>query len=119
MKKILPFLVFFPLYLFSQQGKTVKPRARDLGVILSGIPGKNNSITDVPGVLVGYTTKIEGVGKLVVGKGPIRTGVTVVLPKGKTDAPYPAAWFSINGDGELTGTTYVNDFGLGYGAIGI
>jgi D-aminopeptidase len=96
-----------------------KSRARALGVPFNGTPGQLNAITDVKGVLVGYKTKIEGSGKLNIGKGPVRTGVTVVLPKGKTGEGYAAAWFSINGDGELTGTTYVNDFGTGYGPIGI
>lgn len=96
-----------------------KPRARDLGVPLEGTPGKNNAITDVPGIEVGYKTIIEGNGKLESGKGPVRTGVTVILPKGKTAKNYPAAWFSLNGDGEMTGLANIEDFGLGYGPIGI
>ncbi len=96
-----------------------KPRARDLGIPFDGTPGKFNSITDVSGVEVGYKTLISGSGKLVYGKGPVRTGVTVVLPKGKTDSFYPAAWFSLNGDGEMTGIPYIEDYGMGYGAIGI
>ena len=94
-------------------------RARDLGISFDGIPGKFNAITDVPGVLVGYKTLISGSGKLVEGKGPVRTGVTVILPKGKTNDGYPAAWFSLNGDGEMTGLPYIEDYGMGYGAIGI
>lgn len=96
-----------------------KPRARDLGVPFEGTPGKNNAITDVPGIEVGYQTIIEGTGKLEPGKGPVRTGVTVILPKGKTPKSYPAAWFSLNGDGEMTGIPNIEDYGLGYGPIGI
>ncbi|HSD15484.1 MAG TPA: P1 family peptidase [Flavobacterium sp.] len=96
-----------------------KPRARDLGVPFEGTPGKNNAITDVPGIEVGYKTLIEGEGKLEPGKGPVRTGVTVILPKGKTAKSYPAAWYSLNGDGEMTGLTYIEDYGKSYGPIGI
>ncbi len=99
----------------SQEGE----RARDLGIPFEGQPGKYNSITDVPGVLVGYRTLISGSGKLEVGNGPVRTGVTVILPKGRSDRSYPAAWFSGNGDGEMTGLPSIEDFGLGYGPIGI
>lgn len=96
-----------------------KPRARDLGIPFDGTTGKNNAITDVPGIEVGYKTIIEGNGKLEPGKGPIRTGVTVILPKGKTANSYPIAWYNLNGDGEMTGIANVEDYGLGYGAIGI
>jgi D-aminopeptidase len=102
---------------FSQP--TSKPRARDLGFPLNGVPGKFNAITDVPGVLVGYTTRIEGSGKWALGKGPIRTGVTVVLPTGKTDRSYPAGYFIFNGDGEMTGIPYIHDYGTGFGPVGI
>jgi len=90
-----------------------KPRARDLGVPFDGIPGPNNAITDVKGVEVGHTTLISGSGKLVVGKGPVRTGVTAIHPRGKTsnDAVF-AAWFTLNGNGEMTGTTWVEDSGF-------
>jgi D-aminopeptidase len=94
-------------------------RARDLGIPFDGTPGKYNAITDVPGLEVGYKTLISGVGKLEYGVGPVRTGVTVILPKGKTNAGYPAAWFSENGDGEMTGLPYIEDYGTGYGPIGI
>jgi D-aminopeptidase len=94
-------------------------RARDLGIPFNGTPGRLNAITDVPGVEVGYKTLIEGSGKLEYGKGPVRTGVTVILPKGKTDSGYPAAWFSLNGDGEMTGIPPIEDYGIGYGPIGI
>jgi D-aminopeptidase len=94
-------------------------RARDLGIPFDGTPGKYNSITDVQGIEVGYKTLIKGKGKLEYGKGPVRTGVTVILPKGKTNLGYPAAWFSLNGDGEMTGIPSIEDYGLGYGPIGI
>ncbi len=96
-----------------------KPRARDLGIPFDGTPGRYNAITDVPGIEVGYKTLISGSGKLEYGKGPVRTGVTVILPKGKSDESYPAAWFSLNGDGEMTGLPYVEDYGTGSGPIGI
>lgn len=90
-----------------------KPRARDLGVPLDGTPGPLNAITDVAGVEVGMTTLIAGSGKLVVGKGPIRTGVTAILPRGKqATAPVYAAWFTLNGNGEMTGTTWVEESGF-------
>ena len=90
-----------------------KPRARDLGVPFDGTPGVNNAITDVKGVEVGDTTLISGEGKLVVGKGPVRTGVTAILPRGKknNDAVF-AGWFTLNGNGEMTGTTWVEDSGF-------
>src|ERR1700721_3702538 len=90
-----------------------KPRARDLGVPFDGTPGANNAITDVKGVEVGHTTLISGDGKLVVGKGPIRPGVTAIHPRGKgsNDAVF-AAWFTLNGNGEMTGTTWVDDSGF-------
>jgi D-aminopeptidase len=99
--------------------KDTSTRARDLGISFEGITGKNNSITDVSNIEVGYKTLIEGSGNLVRGKGPVRTGVTVILPQGKTDKSYAAAWFSLNGDGEMTGLPYIEDYGIGYGPIGI
>jgi len=92
--------------------QTAKPRARDLGIPFDGTPGKYNAITDVAGVEVGYKTLIEGSGKLVVGKGPVRTGVTAIFPKGKgsLDRVF-AAWFTLNGNGEMTGTTWVDESG--------
>jgi D-aminopeptidase len=95
-----------------------KPRARDLGVPFDGTPGANNAITDVKSVEVGHTTLISGSGKLKVGEGPVRTGVTAVLPRGKAshDAVF-GAWFTLNGNGEMTGTTWVEDSGFIDGPI--
>ena len=96
-----------------------KPRARDLGVSFSGEPGPLNAITDVAGVEVGHVTLIEGTGKLKVGTGPVRTGVTAILPRGK-EAPFNpvfAAWFPLNGNGEMTGTAWVEEGGLMYGPV--
>jgi len=90
-----------------------KPRARDLGVPFDGNPGPLNAITDVKGVEVGYTTIISGEGPLKVGVGPVRTGVTAILPRGKEsrDAVF-AGWFSLNGNGEMTGSHWVEDSGF-------
>jgi L-aminopeptidase/D-esterase-like protein len=95
-------------------------RARDLGVPFEGTPGKFNAITDVPGVEVGQITLIRGSGVTRVGQGPVRTGVTVVLPLGKgSDAPVNAGFFNLNGNGEMTAQSYLQDFGIAYGPIGI
>lgn len=90
-----------------------KPRARDLGVPFDGNPGRFNAITDVAGVEVGHTTLISGSGALKVGVGPVRTGVTAILPRGKNskDSVF-AGWFTLNGNGEMTGTTWVEDSGF-------
>ena len=103
------------------QSDSTKPvRARDLGVPFDGTPGTFNAITDVPGVEVGATTLIRGNGPLKVGEGPVRTGVTAILPRGKNDThPTYAGWFSLNGNGEMTGTTWVEESGLLEGPIGI
>jgi len=93
-------------------------RARDLGVPFEGTPGPRNAITDVPGVEVGQTTLISGDGKLVPGKGPVRTGVTVVLPRGKASSdPVFAGWYALNGNGEMTGTTWLREGGFLEGAV--
>jgi D-aminopeptidase len=90
-----------------------KPRARELGVPFDGTPGLYNAITDVKGVEVGHTTLISGSGKLKVGEGPVRTGVTAVLPRGKGSRdPVFGAWFTLNGNGEMTGTTWLEDSGF-------
>ena len=94
-------------------------RARALGIPFDGTTGTLNAITDVAGVEVGYTTLIIGEGKLDVGKGPIRTGVTVILPRGKTDDPVYAGVFSLNGNGEMTGTAWVEEGGFLEGPIAI
>ena len=90
-----------------------KDRARDLGIPFEGIPALLNSITDVQGVEVGQTTLISGEGKLKVGAGPVRTGVTAVLPRGnQSNDPTFAGWFTLNGNGEMTGTTWVEESGF-------
>ena len=94
-------------------------RARDIGIPFDGIPGEFNAITDVDGVLVGHTTLISGEGRLEVGKGPIRTGVTMILPRGKTHDPVFAGWYTLNGNGEMTGTTWVEESGFLESPIGI
>lgn len=95
-----------------------KSRARDLGIPFEGATGKHNAITDVLGVEVGHTTLISGSGRLVVGKGPVRTGVTAILPRGKKSFdPVFAAWFPLNGNGEMTGTTWIRESGFLEGPI--
>lgn len=88
-------------------------RARDLGIPFTGTPGRFNAITDVAGVEVGYTTLIEGSGKLEVGKGPVRTGVTAVFPRGRnnSDSVFAGTW-DLNGNGEMTGTHWVTESGF-------
>jgi D-aminopeptidase len=102
-----------------QKTNVSKPRARDLGVPFDGTPGPLNAITDVAGVKVGHTTLISGEGKLQVGKGPVRTGVTAVLPRGSESMSNPvfAAWFTENGNGEMTGTTWVEESGFLEGPV--
>jgi D-aminopeptidase len=110
-------LLVFSLLFSTALSAQTKPRARDLGVPFDGTPGKYNAITDVKGVEVGHTTLISGEGKLIVGKGPVRTGVTAIRPRGNsTDAVF-AAWFTLNGNGEMTGTTWVEDSGFLDGPI--
>jgi D-aminopeptidase len=89
-----------------------RARARDLGIPLEGTPGHYDAITDVSGVEVGATTLIRGAGRLVVGRGPVRTGVTAILPRGRTgsDSVF-AGWFTLNGNGEMTGTAWVTESG--------
>ncbi|TPM41852.1 P1 family peptidase [Mesorhizobium sp. B2-3-4] len=92
---------------------TGKPRARDLGIPLPGTPGPNSAITDVEGVLVGYSTLIEGAGKLTVGQGPVRTGVTAILPLGRegVGVACAAGYHSFNGNGEMTGASWIEEAG--------
>jgi len=111
----LVFSVFFMavLALPASSAAQAKPRARDLGVPFDGTPGRFNAITDVKGVEVGHITLISGSGKLKVGEGPVRTGVTAVLPRGKDSLdPVFGAWFTLNGNGEMTGTTWLEDSGF-------
>jgi L-aminopeptidase/D-esterase-like protein len=90
-----------------------KPRARDLGIPFEGTPGPLNAITDVAGVEVGHVTLITGSGKLEPGKGPVRTGITSIFPTGnESNRRVFAAWFTLNGNGEMTGTTWLRESGL-------
>jgi len=108
------------LSLFASVAAGQKPRARELGIPIDGTPGTNDAITDVPGVEVGHTTLISGSGKLVVGTGPVRTGVTVIHPRGKSSIdPVFGAWFTLNGNGEMTGTTWLQESGILEGPIAI
>ncbi|HLF44834.1 MAG TPA: P1 family peptidase [Chitinophagaceae bacterium] len=104
--------IFFQFSLCAQ-----KPRARDLGIPFDGMPGKFNAITDVKGVEVGYSTIISGEGKNIRGKGPVRTGVTAILPRGRNNNPVFANWYSLNGNGEMTGTTWVTESGFLEGPV--
>ncbi len=90
-----------------------RPRARGLGLDLPGRPGPYGAITDVPGVEVGAVTLVSGDGPLVPGQGPVRTGVTAILPRGRdgVGVPCAAGWFSLNGNGEMTGTTWIDEVG--------
>ena len=105
--KLLCLLVFLQSNVFAQ-----KPRARDIGIPFDGITGKFNAITDVKGVEVGYSTIISGQGKNIRGKGPVRTGVTAILPRGRNNNPVFANWYSLNGNGEMTGTTWITESGF-------
>jgi D-aminopeptidase len=119
----LPVILLYTLSAVSlamaQSNPPTKPRARDLGVPFDGTPGPFNAITDVSGVTIGHTTLISGEGKLQVGKGPVRTGVTAVLPRGKDSMNNPvfAGWWSLNGNGEMTGTTWVEESGFLEGPV--
>jgi len=97
----------------------VSVRARDLGVPFDGTPGQFNAITDVAGVEVGYTTISRGEGKLVAGKGPVRTGVTAIIPRGhdSLNDPVYAGMFSLNGNGEMTGTHWIEESGFLEGPV--
>ncbi len=93
-------------------------RGRELGIPFEGATGPLNAITDVGGVEVGHRTLVAGSGKLVVGKGPVRTGVTAVFPRGRdSDDPVFAGWFTMNGNGEMTGTTWVEESGFLWGPV--
>jgi L-aminopeptidase/D-esterase-like protein len=95
-----------------------RPRARALGVPFDGTPGPLDAITDVAGVTVGHATIISGRGKLVVGQGPVRTGVTAVFPRGAANGdPVFGGWFTLNGNGEMTGTTWLEESGFLAGPV--
>ncbi len=120
MKRSVLFLLLLTSTLCLAQTSTPPPhpRARDLGVPFDGRPGQFNAITDVKGVEVGHTTLISGEGPLKVGQGPVRTGVTAVLPRGRTSIePVFAGWFSLNGNGEMTGTTWIDESGFLEGPV--
>ena len=114
-KKILVIIVL--LNVFSFQLLAQKPRARTIGIPFDGTPGKFNAITDVKGVEVGYSTIISGTGKNIRGKGPVRTGVTAILPRGRNNNPVYGNWYSLNGNGEMTGTTWLTESGFLEGPI--
>ncbi len=111
------FLSLFLILVASMKIEAQDIRARDLGIPLNGTPGDLNAITDVKGVEVGQVTLISGEGKLVVGKGPVRTGVTAILPRGKKYDPVFAGWYTLNGNGEMTGTTWVEESGFLEGPV--
>ncbi|MBL8962262.1 MAG: P1 family peptidase, partial [Gemmatimonadetes bacterium] len=113
--RILPsLLVVAASHAFSSEAVAQgRARARDLGIPLDGTPGRHNAITDVAGVEVGYTTLIRGEGKRVVGQGPVRTGVTAILPRGRaTLEPVFAAYYAGNGNGDMTGTHWIEEPGV-------
>jgi len=121
---VLALLVFLPP-LDAREPQTSLPpaqqtiRARALGIPFDGTPGALNAITDVTGVEVGFTTLVSGEGKLEVGKGPVRTGVTAILPRGRDsfDDPVYAGYFSLNGNGEMTGTAWIDESGFLEGPV--
>lgn len=114
MKKI---ILLYCLVILCAISFAQKPRARDVGIPFDGTPGKFNAITDVKGVEVGYSTIISGSGKNVRGKGPVRTGVTAILPRGKNNNPVYGNWYALNGNGEMTGTTWLTESGFLEGPI--
>jgi L-aminopeptidase/D-esterase-like protein len=120
----LALLLFLPLLDAREPQPSPPPpsqsiRALSLGIPFDGTPGALNAITDVAGVEVGYTTLIRGEGKLEVGKGPVRTGVTAILPRGKNDDPVYAGVFSLNGNGEMTGAAWIEEGGFLEGPIAL
>jgi D-aminopeptidase len=110
--KLLCLLLLIQSSVFGQ-----KPRARDIGIPFNGKTGKFNAITDVKGVEVGYSTIISGQGKNVRGKGPVRTGVTAILPRGRNNNPVFSNWYSLNGNGEMTGTIWITESGFLEGPV--
>tara|TARA_A100001037_G_scaffold298986_1_gene323708 strand:+ start:1277 stop:2500 length:1224 start_codon:yes stop_codon:yes gene_type:complete len=103
------FLLGFAIHAIAD---SLNPRARDLGIPFEGTPGPNNAITDVAGVRVGHATVIKGSGTLKIGEGPIRTGVTAILPTGPHYRPVFASWATLNGNGEMTGTKWIDESGF-------
>ncbi len=121
-RKTLHFVLVAMVAVGARTAAAQQPRARELGIatLIGGTPGTLDAITDVAGVEVGHTTIISGSGKLTVGKGPVRTGVTVVHPRGKASAdPVFGAWFTLNGNGEMTGTTWLQESGILEGPVAI
>lgn len=120
---LLLFLLFGSLMLAAASPLSAQPsRARELGIspLIGGTPGALDAITDVAGVEVGHTTLIEGEGRRQVGTGPIRTGVTIVHPRGRaSNDPVFGAWFTLNGNGEMTGTTWLRESGILEGPVAI
>ncbi len=106
------FIIVFSFLMMQLIAVAQKPRARDIGIPFDGTTGKFNAITDVAGVEVGYSTIISGSGKNILGKGPVRTGVTAILPRGRNNNPVFANWYSLNGNGEMTGTTWITESGF-------
>jgi D-aminopeptidase len=118
MRRIVFSISIFLLLLSMDPECQAKPRARQLGIPFEGTPGPMDAITDVVGVEVGHATLISGSGKLRIGSGPVRTGVTAICPRGKNSViPVFAGWFSLNGNGEMTGTTWVEESGLLEGPV--
>lgn len=113
-------IILSPLVLMAQSLMHPSVRARDLGVPFDGNPGPLNAITDVGNVEVGATTLIRGEGPLKAGEGPVRTGVTVIFPRGRDNSdPVYAGWFALNGNGEMTGTTWVEESGFLEGPVAL
>jgi D-aminopeptidase len=106
--RVLFLFLFLSLAAIAQSNK----RARDFKIPFDGVPGKYNAITDVAGVEVGEITLIEGNGPLVKGNGPVRTGVTAILPRGKNFDPVFANWYTLNGNGDMTGTHWLTESGF-------
>jgi L-aminopeptidase/D-esterase-like protein len=104
--------IYIILLLFTTQIFAQAKRARDFGVPFDGNTGAFDAITDVQGVTVGQTTLIKGDGPLVKGEGPIRTGVTAILPRGKEFDPVYASWYTLNGNGDMTGTHWITESGF-------
>lgn len=109
--------LFLSVFFIQSATSAQKPRARDIGIPFEGTPGKFNAITDVKGVEVGYSTIISGNGKNIRGKGPVRTGVTAILPREKNNNPVYANWYTLNGNGEMTGTNWITESGFLEGPV--